>query len=112
MSRTDTPITDQSANSIGNVTLDTPITRGEQVISSVTLRKPKAGELRGIALADLIRMDVGALQAVLPRVTSPALTTADVAGLEPHDLMQLGTEVMGFFMTRAERETLAASRGT
>lgn len=32
------------------VDLDTPIARGDQVIATITLRRPKAGELRGISL--------------------------------------------------------------
>ncbi|WP_247392571.1 phage tail assembly protein, partial [Ralstonia pseudosolanacearum] len=42
------------------ITLDTPITRGEQTISTITVRKPGAGELRGVSLMDLMRMDVTA----------------------------------------------------
>lgn len=45
----------------GSILLETPIRRGDQVISSLTLRKPDAGTLRGIKLADLLQMDVGAL---------------------------------------------------
>lgn len=44
-----------------NITLDTPIKRGDQVISVLTLRKPGSGELRGVSLMDLMRMDVSAL---------------------------------------------------
>ncbi len=97
----------RTANS-ANVPLDNPIVRGEQKIESVTLRKPKSGELRGIQLATLMAMDVGALHTVLPRITSPILTTQDVAGLDPADLLALGMEVVGFFMTRAEKESLPA----
>jgi hypothetical protein len=92
----------------GVVTLDTPIKRGEQTITQVTLRKPLAGELRGVALADLVRLDVAALQTVLPRISSPILTSQDVAQLELPDLMQMGSEVVGFFMTKKERESLPA----
>ena len=96
--------TDNSAN----VPLDNPIVRGEQKIESITLRKPKAGELRGVQLATLMAMDVGALQTVLPRISSPTLTTQDVAALDPADILALGMEVVGFFMTRAEKESLPA----
>lgn len=85
------------------VTLDTPIERGEQRITELTLRKPMSGELRGIALADLLRLDVGALHALLPRITAPTLTVHDVQQLDPADLVQIGGEVVGFFMTRADR---------
>ena len=52
------------------VQLETPIKRGDGHITSVTLRKPNSGELRGISLAELLQMKVDALQAVLPRITT------------------------------------------
>ncbi|HEY4583065.1 MAG TPA: phage tail assembly protein [Lysobacter sp.] len=91
-----------------SIILDTPIKRGDQVIDKLSLRKPVAGELRGIALADLMRLDVGALSALLPRITSPSLTPHDVSQLELPDIGQLGGEVVGFFMTKADRASLPA----
>jgi hypothetical protein len=85
------------------ITLESPLKRGEQTISTITVRKPGAGELRGLKLTDLLQMDVAALQTLLPRVTQPALTTADVAALDLVDLLELGSEVVGFFMSRADR---------
>ncbi len=61
------------------VILESPIQRGEQTITAITLRRPRAGELRGVKLMDLLQMDVAALHVVLPRITSPMLTTHDVA---------------------------------
>lgn len=78
------------------ITLDTPIKRGEQTIEKLTLRKPTAGELRGVKLFDLMQMDVTALIAVLPRITEPALTQPDAQNMDPADLMQCGIEVAGF----------------
>ena len=40
------------------VQLDTPIKRGDGHITSVTLRKPNSGELRGVSLAELLQMKV------------------------------------------------------
>ena len=91
------------------ITFETPLTRGDQAITGVTLRKPAAGELRGIALADLLRLDVAALITVLPRITSPTLTAQDVAGLDLVDLTAIGTEVLGFFMSKADRANLPPS---
>lgn len=92
-----------------SITLESPIQRGDQAIESIALRKPAAGELRGIALADLLRLDVSALIAVLPRITSPTLTPQDVQQLDLADLTALGTEVLGFFMSKADRENLPQS---
>lgn len=85
------------------ITLDNPIKRGEQVIDSVSLRKPNAGELRGLNLTDLLQLDVTALQTVIPRISNPALTTADVAGMDPADLVKIGTEVAGFLLPKSAK---------
>jgi hypothetical protein len=86
------------------ITLEEPLQRGTQTITEVTVRKPKAGELRGTQLVNLLHMDVAALETVLPRITQPTLTKADVANLDPADLTQFGVEVSGFLLTRANRE--------
>ena len=83
------------------VPLDTPIKRGEQVINALELRKPASGELRGVSLTQLLQMDVDALVTVLPRITTPTLTAADVRGMDPADLVQVGGEVAGFLLQKA-----------
>lgn len=87
-------------NTTDPITLETPIKRGDQTITAITLRKPASGELRGVALADLLRMDVDALATVMPRISSPTLTKADVHAMDPADLLQLGTRVSGFLLTK------------
>ncbi|MBU9369640.1 phage tail assembly protein [Burkholderia multivorans] len=85
------------------ITLDTPIKRGEQEIATVTLTKPLAGALRGVALTDVLQLDVIALSKVLPRISDPVLTTQDVLRLDPADLVQLGTEVAGFLVPNSSK---------
>lgn len=92
----------------GSILLETPIRRGDQMISTLTLRKPNAGTLRGIKLADLLQMDVGALTTLLPRISTPTLTAADAAKLDPVDLVAIATEVGNFFLTKAQRESPSA----
>jgi len=92
------------------VALDKPIQRGEQTITHVQLRRPLAGELRGINLAALIReMDYAALELLLPRVSTPTLTRADVAQLDPADLAALASEVILFFVPKAAMAELSPS---
>lgn len=93
----------------GTVTLETPIKRGDQVITSLSLRKPASGELRGVALADLLRLDVSALISVLPRITSPTLTAHEAGQLDLVDLTALGTEVLGFFVSKADKALISGS---
>ena len=89
------------------LTLDTPIHRGDTVIDKITLRKPKAGELRGVQLADLLHMDVTALCMVLPRITDPMILKQEVNDLDPADLVQLGTKVVAFLLPKATLESVS-----
>ncbi|KVX62719.1 phage tail assembly protein [Burkholderia stagnalis] len=105
---TETDPTDSPAHDDPNtLTLDTPLVRGNQTIEAITLRKPKAGELRGVSLSDLVSLDVTALSKVLPRISSPTLTEADVANIDPADLVQLGGIFAGFLMPKAVKSKLA-----
>jgi hypothetical protein len=89
---------------VATITLEEPIVRGDTKITHVTVRKPKAGELRGTQLVNLLHMDVAALEVVLPRITSPTLTKPEVSNLDPADMTQFGMEVAGFLLTKANRE--------
>lgn len=86
------------------VTLDCPIKRGDTEIKEVTLRKPLAGQLRGIKLAELLNLDVGSVQLVLPRISAPALLPHEIAQLDPADLAELGVKVASFFVRKSSRE--------
>lgn len=83
------------------ITLETPIQRGEMQISSISLRKPKAGELRGVNLTDLLQMDVVAVSKVLPRISDPMLTEPDIATLDPADFLALASEVASFLLPKS-----------
>ena len=106
-----TPATEAAADTSGNnatVTLDEPIVRGDQRITAITLRRPKSGELRGIDLAALVNSaDYGALEILLPRISSPTLTRADVANLDPSDLVQFAASVVLFFVPRTAAASLS-----
>ncbi|MNG01297.1 Phage tail protein E [compost metagenome] len=86
------------------VTFDTPIVRGTQTITEVTIRKPRSGELRGVTLLNLIQMDVLALRTVLPRITVPPLTEHELGNMDPADFMACGTAVSSFLLQRSAKE--------
>ena len=89
------------------IVLDTPIQRGEQKIEKLFLRKPNAGELRGLALSDVLQMQVDALVKLTPRLSSPALTEPEMRNLDPADLVQIGGAIAGFLLTkRAKGESV------
>lgn len=96
-----------NAPSVETIELDEPVIRGEQEIRTVQLRKPRAGELRGISLQALAEMDVSALQRLLPRITLPSLTANEVAALDLADITAMGVKVSTFLLKKADRESLA-----
>lgn len=91
------------ADDPNTVTLDTPIVRGAQTITKITLRKPKAGELRGTSLNSLVNLDIDSLGKVLPRISSPMLTEFDVREMDPADLVQLGVAFADFLLPNRAR---------
>lgn len=94
-------MTDKTAPNEKIVELDTPILRGKTEVTSVTVRKTQAGALRGIRLQALMDMDVNAMMVVLPRVTTPALTTPEINEMDPADLLSLSVEVVSFLLPKS-----------
>lgn len=85
------------------VTLDAPVVRGEKTIDAIQLRKPRSGELRGLSLVDLGQLKVDALTKLLPRISMPTLTEAEVGNMEPADLLACGAEIGGFLLQKSQR---------
>lgn len=83
------------------ITLDTPIKRGETTLTKITLSKPPSGSLRGVSVRAVLDMDVDTIVTVVPRISDPKLTQAEAASLDLPDLMQMGVALAGFFMPAA-----------
>lgn len=92
---------------VETISLDTPIVRGSKSITQVDLRKPLAGALRGVSLVDVLQMDVIALTTVLPRITDPALTEAEIRNMDPADLVQFGATLTDFVTAKKFKATQA-----
>ena len=108
---TNTTDTTTSAKTVQiNVTLETPIQRGGGVIDVVTLRKPLAGALRGINLAELLTLRAESVMLLLPRITTPTLTREDVAAMDPVDLVSCASEVVNFLVPSKQLETAKANQ--
>jgi hypothetical protein len=97
MSETTTPAASQT------ITLDFPIKRGETEIKSITINRPKALQLMGLAYRDLISTQISAYVELLPRITMPPLTSAEVEELEAPDVAEIVGVIRDFFMTKAEQ---------
>ena len=88
------------------IVLDVPIKRGTTSIAEVTLRKPNAGELRGLSLQRLHQADADELLKLLPRITTPSLTPPECAQLDPADLSEAGGIVISFLLKRSLRDAV------
>ena len=93
------------------ITLETPIRRGDQVISQIALRKPKARELRGLQVQSLVQGDVNAVMALIPRISMPTLVAQEVEDLSIEDLGVISGVVLGFFMSKADLAMMARVMG-
>lgn len=83
------------------ITLDEPITRSATTVTEVVVRKPNSGALRGVRLAALMEMDVDSAILVLPRVTAPALTKAELLMMAPADMVNLTKELVLFLLPKS-----------
>ncbi|AZV77878.1 phage tail assembly protein [Parasedimentitalea marina] len=86
------------------VTLVEPVQIDGEDVFEITLRKPKTGELRGLALTSILQMDVGALTKLLPRITQPPLNESQIADLDPKDFTDLAGKTMLFFIKQEQLE--------
>ncbi|MFZ2843366.1 phage tail assembly protein [Psychrobacter sp.] len=84
------------------ITLNVPIKTSDKPIGSFTMRKPSAGELRGVKLFDMMQGDTAAYIEVLPRVTNPALTKGQAASLDLSDILQVMEKVGDWFAGKSE----------
>lgn len=100
----DTEYINEPARDTRTLELDVPVLCGNREITQLVLRRPNAGALRGLSLVDIANMDVVSLQRLLPRITEPALTTAEVAALDLADLTAIGIEVAGFLAKKQDRQ--------
>lgn len=108
--------TDQTAPAAGKtrlttVTLEEPLPRGEGPVSTVTVRRPGAGELRGLTIRDIQTGDVNTMLALIPRITDPVITAPEAEALDPVDLLALTGAISGFFYSAAEKAMLAKVMG-
>ena len=79
------------------ITLSTPLLRGEDKLTKISLTKPKAGELRGLQLAQVLQLDVDQMNILIPRISE--LNERDIHNLEMDDYTAIATGVLSFFVT-------------
>ncbi|WP_287806128.1 phage tail assembly protein [Diaphorobacter sp.] len=89
------------------VPLQAPIERKGETITTLQLMKPRTGDLRGLALADLLTMKADAVAVLLPRISVPTLMKHEVDDMDPADLVSCSVEVAGFLVPKAAMDSLA-----
>ncbi len=89
------------------VDLDTPIRRGETQIERLALRKPAAGELRGLSMTNVLNCDAETLIKLIPRVSEPALTEHEVRQMDVADFTEIANEFTLFFVQRKHKAKLS-----
>lgn len=88
------------------VELDTPLVMGETTITHLEIRKPNVQALQGVKIADLLQGDVTAICHILPKISTPTITKAQVQQLDPADIAQIGGAVMIFLQPKSVRAEL------
>lgn len=90
---------------MNTVTLSKPVTVDGKEVNKITLRKPQPGELRGLALTDILRMEVAALTKLLPRITMPPLNESQLSSeIETEDFMDMAGKTTLFFVKKSQLE--------
>lgn len=83
------------------ITLPKPARIGGSEVTTVTVAKPTAGQLRGVSLAELLQLRTDPLLTVLPRVVSPHPSPAEMEDMAPEAFLALSVAVLGFFEAAA-----------
>ncbi|MFZ5705723.1 MAG: phage tail assembly protein [Pseudomonadota bacterium] len=95
----------QDAN-IKTIELEEELTIGDQKIASLQIRRPRAGELRGLSLGALGQMNTDELLKLLPRITIPTIPAPILAELSSADLIEIAEMVTDFLLTKRKKATL------
>ncbi|RYU50044.1 phage tail assembly protein [Aliivibrio finisterrensis] len=85
-----------SKNKLVKITLPTPIMKDDKEVTTIELRKPCAGDLRGLNLTDVCQMDFNAAYEILPRIS--ILNERDLLDIEVENLTPLMVGIANFFV--------------
>lgn len=88
------------------VALESPIVRAGGDIAHVQLMKPRTGDLRGMLLVELLQYKTDAVIKLLPRITVPTITEAEVLDMDTADMVTMAMEVAAFLTPKAVLDSL------
>ncbi|MGF1804185.1 phage tail assembly protein [Aliivibrio sifiae] len=78
------------------VKLATPMEIDGKEVDELELRKPCAGDLRGLNLVSVVEMDFDAACTLLPRISK--LNERDILNMEAENFPPILTEIASFFV--------------
>lgn len=78
------------------VELASPMIIDGEEVKEIELRKPNAGNLRGLNLISVVEMHFDAAITLLPRISK--LNERDILNMEPENFAPLMTEIASFFV--------------
>ncbi len=82
------------------VTLDSPITRGEHTLDTLTIVAPRIEIMRKFSMLDLIRMETNTILNILPFVTKERLQKHEIEQIGMPDLLEIGIKIAAFFQKK------------
>lgn len=82
------------------IELDEPIQRGDTQITQVTIRRPNAGEMRGLSMLQVVNMHTEALLVLIPRISEPVLMAHELKVMNPADFMQIATVIAHYYVPK------------
>ena len=99
------------AATVAKITLLEPIERESGPVKELTLRKPRAGEMRGLSIKDLMNAETSAVITLTPRICDPFITDHEASMLSAEDFAEVAGTIVGFFMSPAQKAILQAMAG-
>lgn len=75
-------------------TVELPVPQGK--LKKIILRKPISGEMRGIKMLDVINMEVGTIETLLRRISTPVLTPEEFHNLDMANLISIMAVINNF----------------
>lgn len=85
-----------SKNETVKIKMPTPFEKDGKEITEIELRKPCAGELRGLSLTEVCQMDFAAACTLLPRIS--ILNERDLLDIDVENLAPLMVGIANFFV--------------
>ncbi|MBX9746280.1 MAG: phage tail assembly protein, partial [Hyphomonadaceae bacterium] len=80
--------------------LETPIPRAGGDLTTLRLRRPQSGDLRGLSIAALGQLDYNELRKLLPRISLDMLIVEEVDRIDLADMIEVSGAISDFLFTK------------